>query len=80
MAAKKKRKRAKRVVVESAWAPEGLYQRELVKCGKPKCRRCKRRATHGPYWYLYRWVVPASGRGRLQSVYIGKELKKPDPF
>jgi hypothetical protein len=41
------------------------YQRELVKCGKPRCRK-----WHGPYWYAY-WT-----RGiRTRSLYIGKERR-----
>lgn len=38
------------------------YQRELVKCGKPKCRK-----WHGPYWYAY-WTW---GK-RTRTLYIGK--------
>jgi len=37
---------------------------ELVKCGKPGCRK-----LHGPYWYGY-WRTGA----RVQKKYIGKHL------
>lgn len=70
-----KRKRARRIVVESQTESEGTYQRELVRCGK--CRRCKRAPAHGPYWYLYQWL-PARGSkpARQRSTYIGKELAR----
>jgi hypothetical protein len=45
----------------------------LVRCGNARCKRCKRRATHGPYWYAYRWSQAAQ---RLVSRYIGKELDR----
>lgn len=57
-----------RVVVETR---AGGLQRELVRCGKAKCKRCRRRATHGPYWYRY-----TSKAGRMVSTYVGKELPK----
>lgn len=38
------------------------YQRELVLCGKKKCRK-----RHGPYWYAY-WFAG----GRTRTLYIGK--------
>lgn len=41
------------------------YQRELVKCGKPKCRK-----WHGPYWYAY-WTEGT----RTRTLYIGKILR-----
>ena len=41
------------------------YQRELIKCGKPKCRK-----WHGPYWYAY-W----SAGSRTRTLYIGKQLR-----
>jgi hypothetical protein len=41
------------------------YRQEMVKCGKPACKRC----PHGPYWYAY------SRRGAfLRKEYVGKEL------
>lgn len=41
------------------------YQRELVRCGKPRCAK-----LHGPYWYAY-WTQG----GRTRSLYIGKQLR-----
>jgi len=78
MAAKrgKRIKRAGRIVVEHRSEREGVYQRELVKCGKKRCR-CRARPCHGPYWYLYQWQPSKSPRGgKLRSVYIGKKLKR----
>jgi len=61
------------------------FRQELVKCGKPKCWRCRRKPVHGPYWYAY-WALPcACGRDlrrhntpkcrpRTRSVYVGKKL------
>lgn len=64
-----------RIVVEVRSESEGVYQRELVKCGKAKCGRCRRKPAHGPYWYLYQWQPSTRTReGRLRSVYVGKEL------
>lgn len=78
-AAKKPRRR---IVVESRSIEGVNYQRELVTCGKPKCKRCRVRAAHGPYWYAYYWrpaSLPARRgspdvAGRLVSAYIGKEF------
>lgn len=68
-------KRSGRAVVEVKSKPEGVYQRELVRCGKIKCNRCRKRPAHGPYWYLYQWQPSTRTReGRLRSVYVGKEL------
>lgn len=69
-----KRKPA-RIVVESRAEREGTYQLELVKCGKEKCRRCRRAPAHGPYWYFYQWQPGTKAKragGRLRSTYIGK--------
>jgi len=70
------KKRRGRIVVESRltiWrGVERFLQRELVKCGKAKCRRCRRRPAHGPYWYAYTWNPKTK---RLSSKYVGKELK-----
>jgi hypothetical protein len=41
------------------------YQRELVQCGKAKCRK-----WHGPYWYAY-WTAGS----RTRTIYVGKELR-----
>ena len=48
------------------------YQHEYVKCGKPKCGRCRRGAAHGhgPYWYAY-WRVGA----KVHKKYVGKVLR-----
>jgi len=42
------------------------YQLRHVLCGKAHCAK-----LHGPYWYAY-WTA----RGRVQTVYIGKEFKQ----
>lgn len=52
--------------------PIGAYvtfRRELVNCGKPKCRRCAAHpaGVHGPYWYAY-----ATVKGRFGKEYVGK--------
>lgn len=76
-----------RVVVETVDGPAGVtYQRELVKCGKPKCGKCKSGPAHGPYWYAYTWKAQRGWlygqgdqkleRGRTVSKYIGKELRQ----
>jgi hypothetical protein len=71
----RKRKRRTRVVVSKLRFEGGFYQRELIKCGKPKCRRCRHRPAHGPYWYRYE-----RRGGRLVSTYIGKRSPlEPDP-
>lgn len=62
---KRKRKNAPIVVERRNERSDGrgiTYQRELVLCGKPKCRK-----RHGPYWYAY-WT---QGR-RTMTRYIGK--------
>lgn len=41
------------------------YQRELIQCGKPKCKR-----WHGPYWYAY-WTT----ENRSRTLYIGRTLR-----
>ena len=41
------------------------YQRELIRCGKPRCNK-----WHGPYWYAY-WTAG----GRTRTLYIGKRLR-----
>jgi hypothetical protein len=63
-----KPKRSKKQIVEVLPGVDKIdgrsvtYQRELVKCGKPKCRK-----WHGPYWYAY-WTW---GK-RTRTLYIGK--------
>ena len=70
---RRRRRRARaRIVVEKMQRGNVTYQRELVKCGKPKCSRCRRRPAHGPYWYGY-WRSWSKG-GRVVSKYIGKIL------
>lgn len=49
------------------------YQRELVRCGKPRCHCSKGGKPHGPYWYAYHWRG-----GRVRKLYIGKFLKDDD--
>jgi hypothetical protein len=63
-----KPKRSKKQIVEVLPGVDKIdgrsvtYQRELVKCGKPKCKK-----WHGPYWYAY-WTW---GK-RTRTLYIGK--------
>jgi hypothetical protein len=40
---------------------------QLINCGKPRCQRCKRGPSHGPYWYAY-WKEGE----RLRSRYLGR--------
>jgi len=47
-------------------------QSELVKCGKPGCRKDREGAGHGPYWYLY---YTNEKTGRYTSRYEGKTLR-----
>lgn len=69
----KKRKTKRAIVVERKHSREAeygewrgvTYQRELVLCGKAKCRK-----RHGPYWYAY-WT---KGK-RTHKRYIGKEWR-----
>jgi len=73
---------AKEVALPTDVAMTGActVQRELVNCGKSKCKKCRRGASHGPYWYAYIWRPrTAMGdapqlRARLVSRYIGKTL------
>jgi hypothetical protein len=62
---------APRIVLEKKSRAGVLYQLELVKCGKKRCR-CRLRATHGPYWYAYRWNKLKS---KLVSKYVGRVLE-----
>ena len=67
----KKKKRRRNPVVEVSPHHDKhdgasvTYQRELIQCGKPKCKR-----WHGPYWYAY-WT---SGN-RSRTLYIGRNLR-----
>src|SRR5258708_25368772 len=73
---------AKEVALPTDVAMTGActVQRELVNCGKSKCKKCRRGASHGPYWYAYIWRPrTAMGdapqlRARLVSPYHGKTL------
>lgn len=65
-------KKRSRVIVEARAVRGVLYQRELVRCGNTRCKRCGVRAVHGPYWYRYAW---STKRKRLVSKYIGKKWK-----
>src|SRR5260221_9907918 len=71
-----KRAGKNRIVVAAEQRGNVTYQCELVKCGKPKCSRCRRRPAHGPYWYGY-WRSWSKG-GRVVSKYIGKVLRVTD--
>jgi hypothetical protein len=57
-----------RIVLEKRSIAGITYQRELVRCGKPRCKRC----PHGPYWYAYFWDALAGRHGRTKSQYVGK--------
>jgi hypothetical protein len=48
------------------------YQLQFRKCGKASCGTCRNGQGHGPYWYAY-WRV----KGKLCSVYIGKDKRTP---
>ena len=62
---------AGRQAVEERPAPggAGTYRRELVDCGKERCKKCQGGPSHGPYWYHY-----FRRGGKLTSRYIGKDL------
>jgi hypothetical protein len=55
------------------------YRQQLVKCGKPKCRRCRRGPAHGPYWFAEwrekdRSAPKKARRGKLKTKYVGRFL------
>jgi hypothetical protein len=58
-----------RAIVEERPHRTGTLRRELVRCGKDRCKKCAKGPAHGPYWYLY-----FRRNGKLTSRYIGKEL------
>jgi hypothetical protein len=58
-----------RQVVEERPARAGTLRLEMVKCGKERCKKCRRGEGHGPYWYLY-----FRKKGTLKSRYIGKMI------
>jgi hypothetical protein len=62
------RQRPATEVVETYVVPGGCYQLELVRCAKPRCQRCKERATHGLYWYHYQ-----SRSGHVTKTFLGRE-------
>lgn len=45
------------------------YHQQVSYCGKPRCRKCREGAGHGPYWYAYQTV-----NGRTTRSYVGKHL------
>ncbi|MDQ6661026.1 MAG: winged helix-turn-helix domain-containing protein, partial [Chloroflexota bacterium] len=45
------------------------YRQQYTRCGKERCRKCRKGSGHGPYWYAY-W----SENGRTISKYIGIHL------
>lgn len=48
------------------------FRRQYVDCRKPKCTRCKRGPSHGPYWYA-EWKA---SNGKVRTRYIGKHLPR----
>ena len=46
-----------------------FYKREVVFCGKERCKKCAKGEGHGPYWYSYWWEG-----GKTRKKYIGKTL------
>lgn len=56
---------------------EVRYELRYSDCGNIRCRQCtapdggKRRATHGPYWYL---ITNRPGTKRRVTIYIGAQL------
>ena len=67
----RKKRPPPRIVVDAKHRENVVYQLELVKCGTARCRRCRRRPAHGPYWYSYQWSIRKHG---TVSKYIGKKL------
>ena len=45
------------------------YRQQVSYCGKPRCRKCRERTGHGPYWYAYKTVD-----GQTTRTYVGKTL------
>jgi hypothetical protein len=46
-------------------------QRQYVRCGKERCKKCATGQGHGPYWYAYWRAGP-----KVRKRYIGKELPR----
>jgi len=65
-------KKKNRELVERQSIGNMIYQLEMVKCGKERCK-CTRGQLHGPYWYAYQ----RQGE-KFKSTYIGKTLKLPE--
>ena len=70
-----KKKPRSRIVVEAFTRNGVVYQLEYVKCGRQRCGACVLEATHGPYWYAYRWSPKLK---RLVSTYIGRYFEELD--
>jgi hypothetical protein len=70
------KKNGSRVVVETRSRAGVTYQLEYVRCGRKTCGRCATEATHGPYWYAYRWN---STLARVVSTYIGRDFAELPP-
>ena len=49
----------------------GWLRTEMVKCGKPSCKKCSQGQGHGPYLYRY-FTDPKTGK--YTSQYIGSTL------
>lgn len=50
-------------VAPDASEPNISMRSQMVRCGKPECRKC----PHGPYWYAY-WTED----GKRRSRYVGR--------
>ncbi len=50
-------------VAPEASEPNISMRSQMVRCGKPECRKC----PHGPYWYAY-WTED----GKRRSRYVGR--------
>jgi hypothetical protein len=59
-------------VVSEGGGEERWLQSELVKCGKPGCRKDRDGPGDGPYWYLY---YTNEKSGSYTSRYEGKTLR-----
>lgn len=66
---------------------DATYRQQLVRCGKPKCKRCKKGPAHGPYWFAEwkenvtvttqktpRSAIRTVTRQKLRTAYVGKTL------
>ena len=61
----------RRVIERRKGSKGGWLRTEMVKCGKPSCKKCSEGEGHGPYLYLY-FTNPETGK--YSSRYIGKTL------